>query len=127
MYCPESRLVIGVCIDVHRFLGPGLLESAYEECVAAQFAARGIPFQRQALIELDYLDRAVKMFFADFIVLDRIVLELKSVRAILDIHVAQLRTYAKVANKPVGLLINFNVERLRDGGMKRIESRVRSS
>ena len=120
-YCPESRAVIGLCLDVHTALGPGLLESAYEECVAAELVARGFRFERQPQIDVTYRGRAVKAFFADFIVFDRIVLELKSVWKVHDLHETQLRTYARIAKKPVGLLINFNVQRLRDGGIKRIE------
>lgn len=114
-------MVIGACIEVHRKLGPGLLEAAYEECVASEFETRGIPFAQQVDIDLHYGDRRVKAFTADFIVADRIVLELKSVRKLMDIHVAQLRTYAKVADKPIGLLVNFNVLKLREG-IKRIQN-----
>lgn len=107
--------------NAHQRGVPEPRQAAYEECVASEFEARGIPFAQQVDIDLRYGDRRVKAFTADFIVADRIVLELKSVRKLMDIHVAQLRTYAKVADKPIGLLINFNVLKLREG-IKRIQN-----
>lgn len=111
MYDRESYQVIGACIAVHKALGPGLLESAYEECLAAQFEDTGIPFERQVPITLRYRGRVVpKAYFADFVAFGLIVVELKSIWEIKEIHAKQLRTYVRAANLPVGLLINFNAK-----------------
>ena len=120
--CKEvTRRVIGAAIEVHKELGPGLLESAYEECLADEFIRRGIPFARQVQIPVQYKGRQLNMSYRiDFLVEDAVIVELKSVDSILDVHQAQLLTYLKLTGKRVGLLINFNVPLLRDGLIRRI-------
>jgi GxxExxY protein len=111
-----SREVIGAALDVHRELGPGLLESAYEECLCHELMLRRVPFARQVPLAVRYrgleLDCAYRL---DVVVDGLVVLELKSVEALLPIHQAQLLTYLRLSNLWLGLLINFNVPRLMDG------------
>lgn len=110
------RSVIGAAIDVHRALGPGLLEAAYEECLAYEMSEGGIAFHRQVALPVIY--RSVRVncgFRVDFIVEDRLVLELKSVEELHPVHVAQVLTYLKLTHAEQALLINFNVPRLTDG------------
>jgi GxxExxY protein len=112
--------IIGAAIEVHRHLGPGLLESTYEECLCYELALAGLSFQRQVHLPVQY--KGLKLdcgYIMDLVVEERIVLELKSIDALAPIHGAQLLTYLKSADKRVGLLINFNVELLKDG-LKRI-------
>ena len=108
--------VIGAAIEVHRNLGPGLLESIYEKALAIELEARGIQADRQKQLPLRYkghqLPGALQL---DFLVEDIVVLELKAVETVLEIHQAQLLTYLRLANKPLGLLINFNVPILKQG------------
>ena len=111
-----SQQVIGLCIEVHRTLGPGLLESAYEAALAHELSLAGIPFRRQVDLPLDY--KGVKLdcgYRLDFIIADELIVELKAVQEILPVHKAQLLTYLKLNRKPLGLLINFNVPLLKDG------------
>ncbi len=118
---PISEAVIGAAIDVHRALGPGLLESAYSECLARELAIRRIPFEREVALPIEYkgirLDAGYRM---DFVVSGRIVLEVKAIEAIDGIHEAQLLTYLRLSGLRIGLLLNFNVELLRDGIVRRI-------
>jgi GxxExxY protein len=111
-----SRIVIGAAIEVHRALGPGLLESAYEACLCRELTVREIPFQKQVPLPLVYkgleLDCSYKI---DIKVCDLLIVELKSVEAIEPIHEAQLLTYLRLSNLWLGLLINFNVLVLKDG------------
>jgi len=111
-----TQRVIGLCIEVHRVLGPGLLESAYEAALAYELAAVGIPFQKQVDLALEY--KGVKLdcgYRLDFIIADELIVELKAVQEVLPVHTAQLLTYLKLNQKPLGLLINFNVPLLKDG------------
>ncbi len=117
----HTRAVIGACIEVHKELGPGLLEAAYEECVARELAERGIPFLRQPALPLIYKGHRIERAYQpDFIVDGRVVLEIKAVQSILPVHLAQLRTYAKLRGLRLGLLVNFNVPALRQRGIRRI-------
>ena len=113
---PRTSAVIGAAIEVHRHLGPGLLESAYEECLCHELHLRGIDFRRQVELPISYkglkLDCGYKI---DLVVRNEIILELKAVDHILPIHEAQLLTYMKLTDKNVGLLINFNVSLLTKG------------
>ncbi len=113
--------IIGAAIAVHRSLGPGLLESAYEECLCHELFLRGLNFKRQVTIPVDYkgvhLDCGYK---ADVIVEAEVVLELKAVEHILKIHEAQLLTYMKLLRLGKGLLINFHVSVLKHGILRRI-------
>jgi GxxExxY protein len=108
--------VIGAAIEVHKLLGPGLLESAYEECLAHEFTLRGIPFERQKPSPVIY--KAVKLeagYRTDFIVGNELVVELKAVEALSPVHDAILLTYLRMTGCRIGLLINFNVVVLKDG------------
>jgi len=108
--------IIGLAIEVHRRLGPGLLESVYQQCLAYEFSKNDIDFVKEQPIPVKYKDINIDCGFrADFIVADCIVLELKAVERILPIHEAQLMTYLKVTKLKVGLLVNFNVRLLRKG------------
>ena len=115
----ENRLterIIGAAIEVHRHLGPGLLESAYEICLCHELSQMGLHFQRQVHLPVTYkglkLDCGYKM---DLVVEDLVVLEIKAIDDLLPIHAAQLLTYLKASGKPIGLLINFNVLVLKRG------------
>ena len=112
--------IIGAAIEVHRTLGPGLLESAYEECLCRELDLRGIAFRRQVLLPVEY--KGVKVdcgYRLDLIVKDEIILELKCIERILSVHESQLLTYLKLAGKRVGLMINFNVATLVRSGITR--------
>jgi GxxExxY protein len=108
-------------IEVHRNLGPGLLESAYEECLCHELHLRGLDFKRQVALPLLYkglkLDCGYKL---DLIVQDQVILELKAVDKLLPIHEAQLLTYLRLTGKRVGLLINFNVPLLTQGIIRKV-------
>jgi len=111
-----SRDVIGCAIEVHKALGPGLLESAYEECLVHELGLRGITHSRQHPLPVEY--KGVRLdcgYRIDVLVGKTLILELKAVESLLPIHEAQVLTYMRLARIPVGLLINFNVPRLRDG------------
>ena len=113
---PLSNRVIGCGIEVHRYLGPGLLESTYEHCLAAELAMAGIPFVLRAPLPVIYKGRMVECGYrVDLFVDGRLIVEIKSVEALAPIHEAQLLTYMKLANVPLGLLLNFNVQLLKDG------------
>jgi GxxExxY protein len=111
-----SNRVIGCAIEVHRFLGPGLLESTYEQCLARELTLAGIGFKVQWPLPVEYKGTRLDCGYrVDVLVEDRLIVELKAVEQVLGIHQAQLLTYMKLAGIPVGLLINFNVAALRDG------------
>ena len=115
-----TEQIIGAAVDVHRALGPGLLESAYEECLCHELHLRGLTFERQVSLPVEY--KGVKLdcgYRLDLIVQDQIVLELKCVEHILPVHEAQLLTYLKLTGKHVGLILNFNVATLTRGGIVR--------
>lgn len=108
--------VIGSAIEVHRSLGPGLLESAYAACLAQELALRGIPFRQQVPVPATYKGTRIDCGFrADFLVADEVLVELKSVDHLLPVHHAHVITYLKLLEVSQGLLINFNVTRLVDG------------
>lgn len=105
-----SERIIGAAIEVHKGLGPGLLESVYQECLCRELEWRGIPFLRQARIGAVYKGMPLEICFRVDIVVQRSVLvELKAVEALLDVHTAQLLTYLRLTGFRLGLLINFNV------------------
>ena len=111
-----SAKVIGLCIEVHRETGAGLLESAYEECLAYELSRNGLRFERQKEMPLRYKDVLLDCGYRlDFLIEDSLIIELKAVDKVLPIHQAQLLTYLKLSQKPLGLLINFNVPMLKDG------------
>jgi GxxExxY protein len=116
-----TEAIIGAAIEVHRELGPGLLESAYEECFCHELHLRALNFQRQ--VELPVVYKGLKLdcgYRLDVIVENLVVVELKAIEQILPIHQAQLITYLKLTGKKVGLLINFNVAILKNGIVRRV-------
>ncbi len=115
-----TELIIGAAIEVHKALGPGLLESVYEECLCHELHLRGLRFQRQVTVPVSYKGVALDCGYRlDLIVEETVILELKSVDRVLPIHEAQLLTYLKLLDKPVGFIINFNVPALMRGGIVR--------
>jgi GxxExxY protein len=111
-----TRRVIGCAIEVHRHLGPGLLESIYETCLCDELSAVGLPFVRQRRIAVTYKGRTLDDYFQmDIVVEEQLALEIKSVHQVHLIHEAQLRTYLRLSNLPLGLLLNFNVTQMKDG------------
>lgn len=117
---PLTREIIGAAIDVHKELGPGLLESAYEECLAIELELRGIKFQRQCGVPIVYRGRTIECSYRlDLLVEDQVIVEIKAVDRFDPVHQAQLLTYLRLTRKRVGLILNFNTPYLRDG-IKRI-------
>jgi len=115
-----SGKVIGLCIEIHRELGPGLLESAYEECLAYELSMANIRFERQWPLPVRYKEVLLDCGYRlDFLIEGALVVELKAVMELHPIHEAQLLTYLKLDRKPLGLLINFNVPTLKQG-VKRV-------
>jgi GxxExxY protein len=111
-----AEIVIGSAIEVHRALGPGLFESAYESCLAVEFTTRGVRFSRQVPVPVNYKGKALHLGYrADFVVDDTILLELKTVERLIPLHKAQVITYLKLLGLRQGLIFNFNSERLVDG------------
>jgi GxxExxY protein len=111
-----SGKVIGAAIEVHKILGPGLLESAYEECLCHEFGLRGIPFERQKELPIEYKGTSLNCGYRlDIVVANRVILELKACETLEAIHEAQLLTYLKLTGLKLGLLINFNVPVLKEG------------
>ncbi len=114
-----ATATIGAAIEVHRILGPGYLESVYEEALAFELSLRKIPFERQKIVGVDYKGKDVGEGRLDIFVDKRLVVELKAVDAFVPIHSAQVISYLKATKLPLGLLINFNVPLLKNG-IKRI-------
>ena len=115
-----TEKIIGAAIEVHRTVGPGLLESAYEECLAHELHLQGLNYERQAPLPLVYKSAKLDCGYRlDFLVENTVVVELKAIDALHPIHIAQILTYMKLGNWPIGLLINFNVPCLKDG-LKRL-------
>jgi GxxExxY protein len=113
---PLTEKVIGCAIEVHRNLGPGLLEAAYEQCLAYELSAQSIGFKLQQPIPVEYKNIRLECGYRiDVLIEERLILELKAVEQITNIHQAQLLTYMKLAKIDTGLLINFNVTKLIDG------------
>ena len=108
--------IIGAAIEVHRELGPGLLESAYQMCLARELSLRELPYEREKPLPLEYKGVQVDCGYRlDFLVDGKVVVELKAVDAIREVYEAQLLTYLKLTSCKVGLLINFNVPVLKNG------------
>ena len=117
---PLTAKVIGAAIEVHRELGPGLLESVYERCLCHELKLRGIEHRRQVAVPVLYKGVNIEAdLFMDLVVENQLVLELKSVDALHPVHEAQLLTYRKLSKIRLGLLVNFNV-RLLKNGIKRL-------
>ncbi len=116
-----TQSVIGAAIEVHRILGPGLLESGYEEALTREFELRRIGFQRQVPLPVNYKGTVLDCGYRlDFVVENLVVVELKAVDALHPIHEAQLMTYLRLGGWKVGLLINFNTFLLKDGIRRRV-------
>lgn len=111
-----TNQIIAAAIEVHRVLGPGLLESAYEECLCHEFELRGIGFERQKPLPVHYKGKTLDCGYRlDIFVQGQIILELKCVERLLPIHEAQLLTYLRLSGAKTGLLINFTTSLLKDG------------
>lgn len=116
-----TQRVIAAAIEVHKHLGPGLLESAYEDCLCHELSQRGVPYSRQ--VQLPVVYKGVRLdggYVIDLVAEEKVVVELKAVEQTLPIHEAQLLTYLRLSGKRVGLLINFNVPLLKRGIVRRI-------
>lgn len=107
--------VIGAAMEVHTHLGPGLLEGLYEDALCVELAAMGLPFQRQVEAVVEYKGVPLRSQRLDVVVNGAVVVELKAVERIQDVHKAQLLSYLRISHLPLGFLINFNTTRLRDG------------
>jgi GxxExxY protein len=113
--------IIGAAIEVHKVLGPGLLESAYQVCLQRESTLQNIPFEH--LVDLPLIYKGVKLdagYVIDLIYDSRVIVELKAVEKVIPVHEAQLLTYMRLTGIPVGLLINFNVPVLKDGLYRRV-------
>ena len=116
-----TERIIAAAIDVHRALGPGLLESAYQACLARELELSGIPFEREKPLVVQYRGITVDCGYRlDFMVEGKVVVEIKAIDSLEGLHEAQLLTYLKVSGCKVGLLINFNVSLLRNGIVRRV-------
>lgn len=114
------KKVIGAAIEVHRILGPGLLESTYERCLCKELELRNIKYRSQEKLRIDYKGEKIEEAYRiDLMIEDEIIIEIKAVEDLKEIHKYQLLTYLKLSNKKLGLLINFNVKLLKEG-LKRI-------
>ena len=108
--------IIGAAIDVHKELGPGLLEGIYEECLCDEFERRGVGYDRQVAVPVKYKGRVLPVSYRlDLVVEKQVVVELKAIDAIHDVHLAQLLCYLRITGHPLGLLLNFNEARLVEG------------
>jgi len=113
--------IIGAAIEVHRAIGPGLLESAYEECMSSELNSRNLAHRRQVSLPVEYKGKRLDCGYRlDLLVEESVVVEIKSVDQLQPIHDAQLLTYMKLGKWPVGLLINFNVPVLKNGIRRRV-------
>ena len=111
-----TETIIGVAIDVHRMLGPGLLESVYESCLSLELTARGLSIDRQRALPLIYKGTRLECAYrVDLVVENEVIIEIKAVEQLLPIHAAQLLSYLRLSNLRVGLLINFDVTALQRG------------
>lgn len=111
----RTEQIIGAAIEVHGILGPGLLESIYEEALCREFELRCIPFRRQVAVDVTYKGKAIQGQRLDLVVFDEVVIELKSAKDINDVTVAQVLSYLRAAELKRGLVINFGMKRLVDG------------
>jgi GxxExxY protein len=120
-----TESIIGAAIEVHRHLGPGLLESAYEECLCEELSLRKIPFKRQIALPVIYKSKKLDIGYRiDLSVKDEVVVELKTVESILPIHEAQTLTYMRLGGWQVGLILNFNMTILKNG-IKRLVHKLK--
>lgn len=120
-----TEVIIGSAIDVHKVLGPGLLESAYEECLCYELSLQGLKVSRQVSLPVIYKEVSLDAGYRlDLMVEDKVIVELKTVDKLMPIHDAQLLTYMKLINCTVGLLINFNVAVLKQGIRRKVLNHV---
>ena len=118
-----SKKVIGLAIEVHKNLGPGLLEKTYEECLCIELEKAGLKYKRQLALPIIYKDKVINdAYRIDILVEDSLIIELKTVQTLEKIYKSQLLTYLKLSGKELGLLINFNVTLLKDGIVRVINS-----
>jgi len=115
-----AQRVIGVVLEVHTILGPGFLEHVYEEAVCIELGMRGLRYQRQMTLPVEYKGRRIGESRLDLLVEEELVLELKAVEELRPVHLSQLVSYLRAGEFQLGLLINFNVLRLRDGIRRRV-------
>ena len=116
-----SQATIGAAIEVHRYLGPGLLESSYHACLCLELQLRGIAYQSEVVLPLEYKGLGIaKVYVLDLLIEDALIVEIKSVAQLLPVHSAQLMTYMRLQHIAAGLLINFNVENLAQGVRRRL-------
>jgi GxxExxY protein len=111
-----TEMIIGAAINVHRVLGPGLLESAYQECLLFELRSIGLSVTKEIALPIIYKD--IKLdhgYRIDLLVENKVVIEIKTVEAFTDVHTAQILTYMKLGNYPIGLLVNFHTKLLKDG------------
>lgn len=109
----ETYKIIGTCMEVHRNLGPGLLEVIYKDALEIEFRENNIPFEREKEFLIEYKGKILPhKFYADFIVNDDIILEVKAVKEFSNEHIAQVLNYLKLANSEIGLLVNFQTKSL---------------
>ena len=109
LYKTESYAIIGACMEVHSTLGSGFLESVYQEALALEFDARGIPYVKEQKLEIYYKDNLLSQYFiADFICYDKVIVELKAVKTLDKVHTSQVINYLKATDLELGLLINFS-------------------
>ena len=126
-YNQISQKIIACCMEVHKELGPGLMESVYEVCADYVMAKNGLFVKRQVILPVTFKGKKLdKEFVIDTIINDLIIIEYKSIETILPVHEAQLVSYLKLANKKLGLLINFNVPLLKDGIRRKINGNLNS-
>jgi len=112
---PLTERIIGCAIAVHRALGPGLVETTYEEALCIEMADEGLKFSRQVGVPITYRGRLIGEYRPDLVVEEIVVVEIKSVERLIGLHQAQLLAYMRILELPVGLLLNFNGETLRSG------------
>jgi GxxExxY protein len=116
-----TQAIIGAAIEVHRSLGPGLLESAYRECLTREFELRQIAFEKEKPLPLEYKGLKLEQGYRlDFLIANQVVVEIKAVEGLLPVHEAQLMTYLRLGGWQIGLLINFKVPVLKDGIRRRV-------
>ena len=116
-----TEVIIAAAIEVHREMGPGLLESSYRQCLCRELSLRGIPFQCEVKLPITYKGMKVDAGYRiDILVADAVIVEIKAIEKLLPVHQAQLLTYMKLSGIRVGLLINFNVELLKHGLVRRV-------
>ena len=117
----HSKIIVDAAIKVHSFFGPGLLEKTYQECLFYELISRGLRVEKEKSLPIVYQDLVIEHAFRiDLLVEQKVVIETKSVAALAGIHLAQTLTYLKLGNYKLGLLLNFNVEKMINGGIKRV-------